>query len=112
MNLYYELTQDNEPDENLNELLNGLTVNEFGVITTAGKFEGESIATVYFYNEYLNGGETVFEVTESERELLNVDSEYSFVYLAESESGFVSLEWYRTQAEAEQAESESLIDWS
>jgi len=48
--------QDEHIKANLNELTEGYAINEFGVITSAGKFEGEHVAALYFYEIYAEGG--------------------------------------------------------
>lgn len=73
-------------------------------IKNPGKFEGETVATLYFYDHSLNGDGNVMEVSQEEKEAFDIDANY--VYLAESNDGFVSLEFYDTRDEAEERETE------
>lgn len=77
--------------------VNGYTIQN-GTVRNPGKFERETVATLYFYDCYLNGGDTVMELDDVEKAVFNTDK--SFVYLAESNDGFVSLEYYATEEEA------------
>ena len=86
------------------EIRNGYTFDRWGHVRNPGKFEGESIATLYYYDAYLNGGEVVFEVSDEEKQAFDIES--SFVYLAESNDRFVSLEFYDTRDEAEERDAE------
>jgi len=88
------------------EIRSGYTFSRNGVVTSPGKFEGESIATLYYYDAYLNGGDTVFQVTDDEKSAFDIDS--PFVYLAESNDGFVSLEFYETLEQAELRDLDTL----
>jgi hypothetical protein len=78
-----------------------------GIIRNPGKFEGESLATLYYYDSMLNGDGCVMEVSAEERAAFDLAEDDKFVYLAESGSGFVSLEFYPTREQAEEAEEES-----
>jgi hypothetical protein len=80
------------------------------IIKNPGKFEGETVATLYYYDAYMNGNGTVMDVTEEERVIFELDESDKFVYLAESNDGFVSLEFYETETEAEAAEAEDSED--
>lgn len=86
------------------ELRNGYTFNRYGIVTSPGKFEGETIATLYYYDAFLNGEGAVFEVTEEERKAFDISEETKFVYLHESNDGFVSLEYHDTREEAEESQ--------
>ena len=111
MNLYSELTMmQDETESTLSEVESRFTLKD-GIIQNLGKFEGESLATPYFYECYLNGGESIFEINESERESLKIDSNWTHVVIMESDSGFVTLEYCESLAEAEDIESESMSEW-
>lgn len=88
------------------ELRYGYEFNRHGIVTSPGKFEGESIATLYYYDCFLNGGDTIFDVSQEESDAFDIQSK--FVYLQESNDGFVSLVCFdfQEQAEAYQAEYE------
>jgi len=75
-----------------------------GIVTSPGKFEGESIATLYYYDCMLNGVGCIFDVSTEESQAFSIDKKY--VLLLESTSGFVSLEYFDFQEDAEKAESE------
>jgi len=90
------------------EIRSGYTFSRNGIVTSPGKFEGESIATLYYYDAFLNGDGPVFEVSDEEKSAFDIDS--PFVYLAESNDGFVSLEFYETLKQAQQAELMDLDD--
>jgi hypothetical protein len=91
----------------LAELAKGYTFNH-GIIRNPGKFEGESLATLYYYDCYLNGGETIFQVTNEESHMFNFNPEdnKNWVYLAESNDGFVSLVFFKTEEAAQKYEYE------
>lgn len=94
------------------EIRFGYTFTRQGIVTSPGKFEGESIATLYYYDCFLNGDGTVFDVSQEESEAFDIDKK--FVYLHESNDGFVSLEFYDFQEDAEKRESEefeNIEDW-
>lgn len=77
----------------------GYTLDSFGHIRNPGKFEGEHFSILYFYDCYLNGGDTVIKLTDEEKQTYEIDANY--IYLAESNDGFCSLEFYDTLEEAE-----------
>lgn len=83
------------------ELRDGYEFNRHGIVTSPGKFEGESIATLYYYDCFLNGEDTVFEVTEEEKQAFDIPPLDNFVYLQESNDGFVSLEYFTDEKSAE-----------
>jgi hypothetical protein len=90
------------------EIRSGYTFSRNGIVTSPGKFEGETIATLYYYDAFLNSDDTVFEVSDEEKSAFGIDS--PFVYLAESNDGFASLEFYNTLEDAQQAERIDLDD--
>jgi hypothetical protein len=92
------------------ELRHGYTFNRHGIVTNPGKFEGESIATLYYYDCLLNGGDAVFEITDEERKAFDIGEGYKATYLYESNDGFVYLYFYTSMDEAEQAEAEDYIE--
>lgn len=92
------------------ELRYGYTFNRRGICTSLGKFEGESIAALYYYDCYLNGDGVVFEISDEERKAFGIGDGYKFAYLYESDYGFVHLYLYATREEAEFAESEEYED--
>lgn len=95
-------------EKRLIEVVKGLQINEWDIITSPGMFEGEMECTPYFYDMALNGMESftiydnilgpipVFEVDEEERRLFGLESKY--VALATSEQGFVSSVEYHLAA--------------
>lgn len=86
------------------ELRYGYEFNRHGIVTSAGKFEGESIATLYYYDCFLNGGDVVFEITAEERQAFDIGIGYTHVYLGESDYGFVHLYFCTSEEEAIQME--------
>jgi hypothetical protein len=84
----------------LAKLAKGYTWRD-GIIVSCGKFEGETLATLYYYDAYLNGNSTVMEVSKEEREALGLHESDQWVYVAESNDGFVSLEFYMAQEQAD-----------
>ena len=77
----------------------GYTLYSFGHIRNPGKFEGEHFSILYFYDCYLDGGDTIMELTEEEKTEYDINANY--VYRAESNHGFCSLEFYNTREAAE-----------
>lgn len=71
-----------------------------GVIQNPGKFEGESIAALWFYEGMLNGDcdSDCIAITRDEGALFGIEDSIKYVKVNESESGFVSLE-YLTEEE-------------
>ena len=76
------------------------------IVKSAGKFEGETIATLYYYDCFLNGGEVVFEISGDEKQAFLIGDGYKYVYLYESDNGFVHLYFCTSRAKAEAMESE------
>lgn len=72
-----------------------------GIISNPGKFEGETLLTPYLYDCYLNGFGTTMELEPDELAYFELEPDKKYVYLAESNDGFVSVELYATEAEAE-----------
>lgn len=94
------------------EIRFGYSFTRVGIVTNPGKFEGESIATLYYYDCSLDGGDTVFEVSDDERQAFDIGPAYTHVYLYESENGFVHLYFCTSQDEAEQMQDEDSQDES
>jgi hypothetical protein len=105
-------------NETLTNLAEGYTVDERGIIRSPGKFEGESVSILYWYDAMMNGdGEPIepdddddydadscedgddeaigctFDVTPEECDLLALDTNTVRASLYYSEAGFVSLEY-------------------
>lgn len=87
-----EILNDNEFDSHFN-------------VKGPGKFEGESVIALYYYDCFLNGGDTIFEISDDERAAFGIGSGYTHVYLYESEQGFVHPYFCTSQTEAEAMES-------
>lgn len=79
-----------------------------GIIANPGKFEGEPIETPYFYCCALDGGGWVMEVDQEEKTEFGITANY--VLVCESNDGFVSLEYYDNEEDAETAEYEDMVD--
>jgi len=76
------------------------TLNELGIISNPGKFEGEHLSTPYFWNLGLEGwadnddGTTYsFHLTNSDREKFPELVDVNRLELSETESGFVYSHW-------------------
>ena len=74
----------------------GYRLDAAGVIRSPGKFEGETLAAPYFYglscegfSSFDKGRVSVFELDADEKRALGEDAR--FLYLEESDSGFVTL---------------------
>jgi hypothetical protein len=94
--------------KHLEELKDGYTFDANGVIRDPGKFEGETLATLYFYDAYMNGDGVVFELDEDEKQELGIKS--PFVYLAESNDGFISLIFCESEKQAEELDEMNSTD--
>jgi hypothetical protein len=90
------------------EIRDGYTFTRQGIVTSPGKFEGESIATLYYYDAYMNGGEVVFEVSAEEKQAFDIET--PFVYLKESNDGFVSLVYCKSEKQAEELDEMNTFD--
>lgn len=84
----------------LQELEQQFTVKN-GIIQNPGKFEGETLATPFYYEIMLEGEGAVIEIEPSDRLAFDIDNKYNFVCVQESNDGFVSLEWCETRELAE-----------
>ncbi len=92
------------------EIRSGYTFSRDGIVTSPGKFEGESIETLYYYDCFINGDGCIFEITTEEAEAFDIDSPY--VYLGETGDGFAYLVECETLEEAEDLEADALnIDY-
>lgn len=74
--------------------LEGYQVSVANTILSPGKFEGEHVSTLVFYDHYMNGGHSyedgdsiVFELTEEERKHLGNNS--PLYVLRVTDDGFV-----------------------
>lgn len=67
-----------------------------------GKFEGESIATNYYYDLSLDGGQTVFEIQPEERILFGFWRDANYLVVEEDDNGFVTVILFTNEAEAEE----------
>ena len=74
-----------------------------GIITNPGKFEGETLATPFYYEIMLDGEGDIIEIEVSERAGFDIDDKYNFVVVCESSDGFASLEWHESRESAEQS---------
>jgi len=72
-----------------------------GIIVSPGKFEGESIATVYFYNTLGEIGGDYTEISEEERTVFEIDSQYDYAVILTDDSGFTYLEYANSESHAE-----------
>ena len=84
----------------LNLLRDGYKLKN-GIIQNPGKFEGETVAALYYYDLYMDGCDTIFEILPEEREAFKVGEALTHVYIDESEHGFVTLKWFTSEREAE-----------
>jgi len=85
---------------NVEEIRNEYTVKD-GIIQDCGKFEGEPIHTVYFYDLVMDGAQDdtiydeyddaidVFDLTREDYEMFPELVGYKQIQIAESEQGFV-----------------------
>jgi len=85
----------------LEELEKIYTTNRYGIITDSGKFEGETLATPFYYDLMLDGEGEVIEVQPSDRWAFDLEDSDNFVLVCVSNDGFVTLQWYETREAAE-----------
>lgn len=85
------------------EVKNQHKINRHGIITSPGKFEGESLATPYFYNVSLDGSGHIVQIEGEERELFKIEKKYSHILVYESNDGFVSIAYFETLQAAEES---------
>lgn len=69
-----------------------------------GKFEGESIATEYYYDCMLDGNDEIMELSPAEKLLFEIPEIYNWVMVSEDNNGFVTIQYYDNKPESE-------IDW-
>lgn len=93
----------------LEELKKEYTLNQAGLITNPGKFEGESLATPFYYDIMLNGEGDVIEIESSDRLAFEIEDIYNYVVVIESSDGFVSLFWCETKEEAKKESNNQYI---
>lgn len=71
------------------------------LVSDLGRFERESLATLYFYDCMLNGDGDILEISDIEREVLGLSLEDNYCLITTSESGFVFADYYQTEDQAE-----------
>lgn len=91
----------------LQEVKKDYSLNQFGTILNPGKFEGETLATPYFY--MVDDGVDVIEISDDERFEFGIEDKYTHVCVIESNDGFVSLFWAESLAEAEKESNNQYI---
>jgi hypothetical protein len=71
-----------------------------GIITDPGKFEGETAATVFYYEGMLNGWESdgLIELEDADKVRFDIAPEATHVRVDESNDGFVSLRYFTAEA--------------
>ena len=94
--------------KHLEDLAASYTFDAQGIIRNTGKFEGETLATLYYYDAYLNGDGCIQMVAEDESKEFGINALY--VYLAESNNGFVSLVFCDTEEQAEELDEMNFFD--
>lgn len=72
-----------------------------GIIVSPGKFEGESIATVYFYNCTNEFGGDYSIISDEERAIFNIDPSFDCAVILTDNSGFTYLEYVVNESHAE-----------
>ncbi len=70
-------------------------------IVSPGKFENEKIATVYFYNTLVENGGDYTEISDEERTIFEIDSQYDYAVILTDDSGFTYLEYANSESHAE-----------
>ncbi len=88
-------------NENYQEVKSQFKVNRLGIITSPGKFEGESLATPYFYNCMMDGSGNIMQIDAEERSLFSIEERYNYVIVYESNDGFSSCAYFETLQAAE-----------
>lgn len=96
----------------LAELQKEFNIDKNGIITNAGKFEGETLATPFYYDIMLDGGGDCIEIESSDRLAFGIEDKYNFVVIVEDSNGFASLSWHETQEEAEELANKLYIEGS
>lgn len=110
MNMLPEMNKDDVKKEALRICEEaGYTVKN-GIIQNLGKFEREPIETVYFYDCMLNGDGAVMKISQAEKEAFELTISDNWVYVHEDSQGFVTLEYYVKQVDAEEAEYSDMGD--
>lgn len=84
-----------------NEVKSQFKTNRLGIITSPGKFEGETLASPFFYNASLDGGCNILELENSDYDLFKIERKYTHVLIYESNDGFVSIAYFETLQAAE-----------
>ena len=82
-----------------------------GIIRNPGKFEGETLATPFYYEIMLDGEGAVIEIEPSDRLDFDIDDKYNYVYVYEDSMGFVNLFLCETRAKAESFDNDNVEDY-
>lgn len=77
---------------------------------SAGKFEGESLDTIYYYFGMMDGWGDVIEVDDDERLEFGLSYQDRFAVPLVDSQGFVSCEYYESEESAEARVSEFYPD--
>lgn len=85
----------------LEQLQKEYDTNKIGIIVNPGKFEGETLATPFYYDIMLNGEGDVIEIDTSDRLTFDISDRENLVVVHETNDGFVYLTWHETREEAE-----------
>ncbi|MBT8460251.1 MAG: hypothetical protein KJN60_11320 [Boseongicola sp.] len=96
---------DTERYGNHAEVCAAFKVNERGIITSPGKFEGEPTHAVYFWEAWMNGSwddfdgdETIFNIDDKDRHRFPALEGVDRVRLWQSEQGFVYVSEHSSEA--------------
>ena len=98
------IVKDSEMNKKLEEILNGYDVLD-GIIQNPGKFEGEPIHTLYFYNCMLDGCGDSFLLEPEDHELFDIPTIYNWVTVFEDNNGFVTCKFSEFEPE------EEIVEW-
>ena len=78
-----------------------------GIIQSPGKFEGEPIHTLYFYNCMMNGCGDSFLLESEDYKLFDIPEYFHWVTVYEDNNGFVTTEF----SEFEPEDEEEIVEW-
>lgn len=95
----------------LQKLQQEFTTDKNGIIQNPGKFEGETLATPFYYDIMLNGEGSTIEIEPSDHLAFDIDDKYTFVHVFEDSMGFVNLFICETREEAESFETDNPEDY-
>lgn len=90
-------------EHNIQVLEDG-TFNLDGYHSGPGKFEGEPLATEYFYMQSLDGGDNVLEVMPDEQRAFGLKWNDNYVYISEDGNGFVHAAYFTNEDDANEVE--------